>query len=489
MPVRGLLAALLAALCLACALPVGAAQAAPARPNIVLVLTDDLSWNLVRHMPHVRSMQRRGVTFSRYLVTNSLCCPSRASILTGQYPHNTGVLSNEPPTGGFEAFQALGDESHTFATALQGVGYRTAMMGKYLNGYQPRVAPGATTGYVPPGWTEWDVAGNGYPELGYTLNVNGSVVRYGKRPEDYLTDVLAARGTTFIDRSVAAGDPFLLELATFSPHKPYAPAPRDVHTFGRLRAPRDASFNTPNADPPGWLARRGPLSGRQLAGIDADYRNRVRAVQSVDQLLGSVEATLRTHGIARKTYVVFTSDNGYHMGEHRLTPGKQTVFDTDIRVPLIVTGPRVPAGRTVSRLAANIDLRSTFGALAGAPLLRSQVDGASLINLLRGRRVGAWRQGVLIEHQGAEQAAGDPDAQSREAGLPGTYHAVRTARSVYAEYESGEREYYDLGSDPLEMTNTYARLAPARRARLHRLLVALEACRGTGSCLKASRTP
>jgi N-acetylglucosamine-6-sulfatase len=148
-----------------------AAGSAPGgKPNIVFVLTDDLSNNLVQYMPHVLALQKAGTSFSNYTVTDSLCCPSRSSIFSGKFPHDTGVFTNTGADGGFNVFHSRGEESDTFATALQQVGYRTAMMGKYLNGYQPADALGGSQPYVPPGWNEWDVAGNGYPEFNYDLN-------------------------------------------------------------------------------------------------------------------------------------------------------------------------------------------------------------------------------------------------------------------------------------------------------------------------------
>src|SRR5690349_6855436 len=178
----------------------GAGSAVAAKPpNIVFVLTDDLSWNLVQYLPQVRQLQSQGLTFNDYVVADSLCCPSRSSIFTGRFPHDTGVFTNGGDDGGFGYFHSHGEEANTFATALQAKGYRTAMMGKYLNGYLPADHQGGTTPYVPPGWTEWDVAGNGYPEFIYNLNENHTVVHYGSQPADYLTDVLARKGAAFID--------------------------------------------------------------------------------------------------------------------------------------------------------------------------------------------------------------------------------------------------------------------------------------------------
>ena len=182
----------------ACTSSGSATPASGARPNIVFVLTDDLATNLVQYMPHVLSLEHDGTTFTNYTVTDSLCCPSRSSIFSGKFPHDTGVFTNSGTDGGFHVFHARGEESSTFATALQGVGYHTAMMGKYLNGYVPAQKLGGSQPYVPPGWNEWDVAGNGYPEFNYSLNVNHSVQHYGNTPTDYLTDVLSGKADSFI---------------------------------------------------------------------------------------------------------------------------------------------------------------------------------------------------------------------------------------------------------------------------------------------------
>ncbi len=461
----------------------------PTRPNIVFVLTDDLSTDLVRYMPHVQAMSRRGVTFTRYVVTDSLCCPSRSSIFSGRFPHDTGVFTNVAPDGGFGVFHDRGEERSTFATDLHAAGYRTAMMGKYLNGYEPRSSPGSSTGYVPPGWDEWDVAGRGYREFDYDLNENGHVVHHGFAPADYLTDVVAGKGADFIDRSAAAGRPFMLEIATFAPHAPYTPAPRDANRFPGLGAPRGPAFNRQNANPPSWLGRRPPLRRRALTRIDASYRKRAQAVQAVDAMIGRLESTLAAHGLSQSTYLVFSSDNGYHMGEHRLRPGKMTAFDSDIRVPLIVVGPGVPAGRKVDDLVENIDLRPTFSAL-GSASVPAEVDGHSLVALLHGGQgPGGWRDAALVEHHGPDRARRDPDRPGKGAGTPTTYEAIRTASAVYVEYANGEREYYDGGRDPNELTNTAASLSADERATLHGRLTALSRCHGARQCWAAGHRP
>jgi len=460
-----------------------ARRAADRRPNIVFVLTDDLAWNLVQYMPHVEQLRAQGTTFTNYFVTDSLCCPSRASIFTGGYPHDTGIFTNAGPDGGFAAFHARDQEKHTFATRLRAHGYRTALMGKYLNGYTAQKRVGGRPLYIPPGWSEWDVAGNGYSEFNYNLNENGKLVHYGSEPRSYLTDVLARKGSSFVHRAAKAGKPFFLEVSTFAPHAPYTPAPRDAENFPGLQAPRTPAFNeTDVSDKPAWLRDHPRLSPAQIGAIDAQYRLRAQSVEAVDDLIARLEATLERDGVADNTYIVFSSDNGLHMGDHRLTTGKLTAFDTDIRVPLVIAGPHVVQGRNVARVAENIDLCPTFEHLgrAGVP---PTVDGQSLVPLLRGKHAPNWRDAALVEHHGPDYgASAGPDEPPPGSGNPSTYEALRLPHRLYVEYTNGEREYYDLGPDPYELTNTYSNLSPDEVDALHSQLVVLENCHGVATC-------
>jgi arylsulfatase A-like enzyme len=462
------------------------AAVAPARrPNVVFVLTDDLAMNLVPYMPHVLALEKRGTTFSDYTVTDSLCCPSRSSIFSGRFPHDTGVFTNGGSDGGFHVFHGRGEEGSTFATSLHQIGYRTAMMGKYLNGYQPGQKLGGASPYVPPGWDEWDVAGNGYAEFNYNLNEDHRVVHYGHRPADYLTDVLSGRAQRFITTSAAAHQPFLLEVATFAPHQPYTPAPRDAKSFPGLKAPRGAAYDTRPTDPPKWLVGQPPLSPKDEHDIDRDFRKRVLDVQAVDRMIGAVEQTLATTGVAGDTDIVFSSDNGYHMGEYRLNPGKMTAFDTDVHVPLVVAGPGVRAGATVSQPAQNIDLRPTFEALAGAPT-PADVDGHSLVPLLAGQSQPDWRTAALIEHHGPDTDPTDPDHPAVHSGNPPSYEALRTDRYTYVEYADGTREYYDRATDPNELHNTVSGLSRSTLTMLHDALHAMATCHGQTACWSAA---
>ena len=463
----------------------GGASARPAaqRPNIIFVLTDDLDWNLVQYMPHVVQLRSKGTTFTNYLVTDSLCCPSRASTLTGSYPHNTGIFKNGDVDGGFKLFHARGEENDTFATRLHDRGYLTALMGKYLNGYTAQGRVDGKARYIPPGWSEWDVAGNGYAQFDYNLNENRRIVHYGSRPRAYLTDVLARKAGAFVDRASAKGKPFFLEVATFAPHLPYTPAPRDATDFPGLQAPRTSAFDEADvSDKPSWLRDHPSLTQAQIGSIDAAYRARAQAVEAVDDLIAKLQARLRRHGVADNTYIFFSSDNGLHLGEHRLTPGKLTAFETDVRVPLVVAGPNVVAGRNVARVTENVDLYPTFvrlGRAGTSPL----VDGKSLIPLLRGSPSPDWRDAALVEHHGPDFGVdAGPDAAPSGSGNPLTYEALRLPHSIYVEYLNGEREYYDLESDPYELTNTYRKLSPSQSEALHSQLARLENCRGAASC-------
>ncbi len=466
------------------------------RPNIVFILADDLSWNLIneRFAPHIVQLQRQGETFSNYFVANSLCCPSRSTIFTGLFPHDTNVATNLPADGGFQKFQSEGLDTKTFAVALQRAGYATSMLGKYLNGYgdplKPKTAP------VPPGWSDWHVSNStGYAEFNFALNDNGTFDRYTGR-DKYGVDVLNSDAQSFIKR--AAGKPFVIEVATFAPHAPYTPAPRNANDFPGLTQPRDASFNTNNVNPPAWLGQRSPLGPKQIATIDASYRKRAQAVEAIDKLVADTQATLAAEDLAKNTYIVFSSDNGYHLGQHRLNRGKQTAFDTDIRVPLIVAGPGVPADRVVPQVVQNIDLYPTFVQLAGGTPATS-IDGHSLLPLLHPSASPLpWRTVALVEHHGGNRDPADLDFEGG-GGNPTTYEAIRIStehlpgfrgpvEAVYVEYDDRQREteYYDIKNDPFELRNIAAELTAAQRTELHKIVTALASCHDQATCWAAA---
>ncbi len=289
-------------------------------------------------------MTQQGTTFSNYFVTDSLCCPSRSSILRGQYVHNHGVHTNLPPTGGFEQFHALGNESSTIGTWMHAAGYHTGLLGKYLNGYPDTVA----RRYVPPGWDDWvsPSGGNPYAEYNYQLNDNGTLEHHGTQPSDYLVDLLSQKAGEFIG-SAPKNKPFFLYVAPYVPHQPATPAPRYTNAFPGVQAPRPPSFDQVDPTAPAWLRDRPPLTAPLITTIDNLYRRRLQTMLGVDDMLANVVTSLQKSGQLDNTYIVFSSDNGFHLGEHRLPPGKQTAFEEDIHVPLVVRGPGVPKGKTV----------------------------------------------------------------------------------------------------------------------------------------------
>jgi arylsulfatase A-like enzyme len=488
-PRRTLIILLVAALLAAACRPereIATSPPAAVRPNIVFVLVDDLSKNLVRYMPNVLALQRDGTTFTNYTVTDSLCCPSRASMLTGRYPHNTGIVKNHGSDGGFRLFHRRGQERSTFATDLQAAGYRTAFLGKYLNEYEPRKTVVAGKPYVPPGWDQWFAGGNDYANVNYTLNENGRLRWYGTRPQDYLTDVLSAKARKFITSTAAEGKPFLVEVSTYAPHRPYRPAPRDAASFPALTAPRTAAFGRVPVNAPRWLARHSPLSTAQLRQIDYNFRRRVQSVQAVDRMIGDLRATLTKAGIAGRTLVVFSSDNGYHMGEYRLAPGKQTAFDLDVNVPLVAAGAGVKVGQVIGAGVVNVDLRPTFADLAGTTV-PAHVDGRSIRPLLAGGIPALWRRAALIEHSDPATDPADPDYTRFTENIPPAYEALRTSSFTYVEYVDGGREYYDRRSDPHQMLNLAAKLAPGRLSELSAALHGLATCEGASTCWPAAR--
>lgn len=503
-------------------------------PNIVFVLADDLDAESWKRMPQIQELLvGEGVSFEQFFVADPLCCPSRTSIFRGQYVHNHRVFGNGKPDGGYGKFVAEGLEDSTVATWLQAAGYRTALMGKYLNQYPSEDDPT----HVPGGWDEWAVpsSNSGYAQFDYALNENGTLVEYGDAPEDYLTDLMAAKGADFIERSAAEDRPFFLELSVYPPHLPANPAPRHADAFLDARAPRPPSFNEADmSDKPVWLRTKRSLDDDAIAKVDEQYRQRLRSMLAVDDLVGNVVETLEATGELDNTYVLFSSDNGYHLGEHRLPKGKQTAFETDIRVPLVVRGPGVPAGETRDELASNIDLAPTFADWAGATPPRF-VDGRSLAPLLGSASPEGWREAVLVERlreadvasdpkgDGAERAdrsrrgaaarreearrggdeanrmeprrgrtardrnGGDPSADEQEGALR-YYRVMRTDRYVYVEYVDGAREFYDLIADPYQLENLADDLDPALLDRLATRLSDLSVCAGAG-CRAAEDEP
>jgi N-acetylglucosamine-6-sulfatase len=406
------------------------------RPNIVLVVTDDQRWDTLQVMPTVQmDIAGRGVAFSNAFAVNPICCPSRASILTGLYSHSTGVYTNSKKHGGFDSFE----DSSTVATWLQDAGYQTALIGKYLNGYQSREGD-----YVPPGWDRWFALtglkeGGGY--FDYEVSDHGNVVSFGLDPGDYSTDVLADRAEAFV-MTADTSRPLFLYLAPHAPHEPATPAPRHEGSFSGEEPRRPPGYDEEQvADKPAWIRELPGLDEAVRGEIDELRERQLASLQAVDEAVARLLEALEETGRLENTLVVFTSDNGLLWGEHRLTK-KSAVYEESIRVPLVVRfDPLGELGRIEQQLVTNIDLAPTIAAVA--ELDAPEMEGRSLVPLLAGQEV-AWRSDFLVEHV----AGGRTDAP--------TYCAVRSDRHVYAYYATGEEELYDLRSDPHQLDNRAA---------------------------------
>jgi N-acetylglucosamine-6-sulfatase len=479
----------------------------PKPPNVILILTDDLAVNdlnprALRHMPNLKSLLiDKGTTFDNAFVTNSLCCPSRATILRGQYTHNHEILSNEPPRGGFQKFRFLGHENSTMATWVKEQGYRTAFFGKYLNGYNET--------YIPPGWDEWYAVTGNY--LSHTFNENGHLVSY--EPESYYeTDVMSDKASDYITRTAGADPPFftadrpfLMWIGTKAPHQPASPAPRDDDSYPAISLPHPPSFDEKDvSDKPDWISDNPPLSLEQKRYMEELYRKRLQSMLAVDDMIGDLVGALHDSGELDNTYIVFTSDNGFHLGQHRLGAGKWTPYEEDIRIPLIVRGPGVPEGETLHHMVLNNDLAPTFADLAGAEP-PSFVDGRSLVPVLTDdpTPLEDWRQRFVIESVAERSGVphppfitestvvplltGDPlpgnwrrtsaaSAQSSEEWGRPWLKALRTNNYLYVDYKTGEHELYNLRKDPHELNNMYATAPPEITHRLEAQLDALRQC-------------
>ena len=454
------------------AVPSQAAQQQQARPNIVVVMSDDQNVETMRVMANVQSqLAAQGTTFTNSFVSFSLCCPSRATFMTGQYGHNNTIMGNRPPQGGYEKFRAT--EGNALPVWLRAGGYHTVHVGKFLNGYG-RTDPT----HVPAGWSEWygAIDPSTYQFYNYTLNENGRLVRYGSSPAEYQADVYTRKSVDLVRRLAPSTQPFFLSVAYLAPHSggpreaddpqgqaTPVPAPRHRNRFANEPLPTTAAFNEADvSDKPQAVRRRPLLNQRRIAGVTENYRQRLESILAIDEGVASIVAALRESGELDNTLFVYTADNGFFHGEHRIPNGKVQVYEPSIRVPLVLRGPGVPRGVRLTQQAINVDLAPTILDAANVRAGRAQ-DGRSLLTLTRDRGRSFGRD-VLLETM--------------------QYTGLRTPRYVYVEHTTGERELYDLAHDPNQLTSLHgdARYASIR-AELARRLAQMRACAGA-SCRK-----
>jgi arylsulfatase A-like enzyme len=507
------------------------ATAAPRQaPNIVVVQTDDQTLaelrairitplgNRVRAMPNTLDLIRKhGISFNRYVASYPLCCPSRSTLLSGRYAHSTGVLSNSAPRGGWVAFRRHPIYRHNLAVWLHRAGYRTIHLGKFLNGYGGP-GPDDPITKVPPGWDSWqsDATDNSTRlYYGYLLNQDGAIrgpfgsSDYGaigsKDPAgcplappplqrcDYQEDQLTDRAVRQIDRS-APGGPFYLQLDYNAPHgdfsPPIGPEPARRHWDSAIDTPlpRPPGFNEVDiSDKPSFIRDDAePLGPTDFRRMRIEYQKSLESLRSVDEGVGRLIAALRRSGELSRTYVFFISDNGFFFGEHRLDRSKFLPYEPSIRLPLLVRGPGIRANSSSEQLVANIDLAPTIVKLAGAHPDRS-FDGRTLAPFWA-RTALRTRRPILLESfakatditPGGERRGDRPRRATPSISAPiENYLGVRLDGYKYVEYETGDRELYDLRKDPYELRNVvteprYARVRRFLRRQLHRL----EDCHG-----------
>jgi N-acetylglucosamine-6-sulfatase len=443
------------------------APAAAARPNIVVLMTDDQTLDSMAVMPKTRALiGGEGTTFRRSFVNYSLCCPSRSTLYTGQYAHNHGVITNTPPLGGFTRL----DTTNWLPLWLQAAGYRTMHVGKFLNGYGRDAPPS-----VPPGFSDWHgtVDPSTYGYYDYTVFENGVPRTY---PGVYSTDFIATRADELIAAAAPAAQPFFMSVAFVAPHSGQpreaddppgiatpAVAPKYANAFASLPLPTPPSFNEADmSDKPLALQARPAITAVRALRMQEAYQQRLESLLSVDDAVESIVSALRGTGELDNTLILFTSDNGFFAGEHRVATGKVLAYEPSIRLPLLMRGPGVPVGATAGQLVTNADLAPTILDAAEAKPGRVE-DGRSLLELVGDPGV-EWGRELLLEGGNAQ-------------GL--TFTGLRNYRWKYIEHTDGEVELYDLERDPYELQSLHPDPAFAGiKALLAARLAILRSCAG-----------
>lgn len=472
----------------------------PPRPNVVLILTDDLDMSLVDYMPNVtRLIRDQGAEMTSFYVEQSSCCPSRASILSGLYAHNHGVIGNAWPEGGYERWRET-EQDNALPVWLEAAGYRNAMLGKYFNEYpyppgsRPSDAEKAQLrSFVPPGWQSWasPVQGNAYAQEHYKLNVDGQVDDVFR--DDYLDSWLGDRALSLVkgaDGFDFAGGGQFLYYASYSPHTPYAYPGRLKNAFADAKYPRTPDFNEADvSDKFGLTRTRRPLTKAEIATIDETFRKRIRSVQVLDENVARLVQALDEQGALDNTYLIFTSDNGYIMGNHRREIGKYNQFQGTVRVPFYVRGPGIAPGSTFDDVAGNIDIAPTIAEITGATA-PADVDGVSLLSRLQGGPELTRRYMLLgraltptntTAANGLEEAPETFVEDDRSSRL-NDFTGVTNGRYKLIRYTHLPREeLYDLKKDPYELDNllangqaSYRSMSPAGQEAVETLRAALD---------------
>jgi arylsulfatase A-like enzyme len=488
-------------------------HAASSKPNIIMFTTDDQTVRDMVAMPKTQALiGNAGATFPHAFISMSLCCPSRVTVQTGQYAHNHGVMGNTPPQGGYSRF----NDKNDLPIWLQQAGYRTIHIGKMPNGF------GEVTNqnYVPPGWGPFPSKGEFYGFIGppssytgFTLDQNGVDKTYSA--DDYSTNVYADLAVDRIDNHFTdfPDSPLYMQVQFFAPHDPATPEAKYQNAFATAPLPIDKSFNEKNVkDKPGWIRVIKRFGPGLIAKIQTRYQHRLETLLSVDDAIERIVNDLQARGQLNNTYLIFTSDNGFMQGQHRLHQGKFAPYDPSVEVPLEIRGPGIPAGGQPRAMVWNGDITSTILQAAGASPGLPQ-DGRSFLPFAQDPNMKSTRP-ILLETgpPGATAEPGTPSAASAghrvhfstyvknldldhtaqiaRAIVAPRYRGIRTGRYLLVKYSNGNREMYDVSRDPLQLNSIYkdSRYFPVRKFLLKKLKGLVE-CKGTACSQEIGKPP
>jgi arylsulfatase A-like enzyme len=393
----------------------------PSKPkNVVMILSDDQDATMgsISYMPRLKEhIIDQGTYFANHFTTTAICCPSRVSLWTGRQPHNTNVTDVDPPYGGFPKFISQGLNDAYLPVWLQKAGYATYYTGKMFNSHtidnynSPHLA----------GWTSnnflLDPGTYSYLNPIFQKDFEEPVHHRGK----HTTTLIQNHAADLIDLAVKSEKPFFVAIAPIAPHSNIdtndggppvmtdpIPLEKHAHLFASAQIPRTSNFNPAESSGVSWIAQLPRLNDSSVEKLDEFYRKRIRALQGVDELVEQVVFQLEKTGVLDDTYIIFTSDNGYHLGQHRLPPGKECGFEEDIRVPFVIRGPGVSKGTTDRAITSHIDVAPSIFEIAGIPT-RDDFDGLpmpfatkSLDNLRT-----EPREHVAVEYWGTAIAEGE----------------------------------------------------------------------------------
>ncbi|TVY18334.1 Arylsulfatase [Lachnellula arida] len=443
----------------------GTQLAAAKRPNIVFIITDDQDLHLdsLEYMPRVQKyLTNEGTFYKRHYCTVALCCPSRVNLWTGKAAHNTNVTDVLPPYGGYPKFVNRGYNTDYLPVWLQKAGYNTYYTGKLFNSHTIENYNNPVAG----GFTGSDFLLDPYTYSYY----NASLSRNGEKPVSYAgqysPDVVAEKAFGFLEEAISDENPFFLAIAPIAPHSDVQMgkhqfsepkyAPRHAHLFKDYKIPRTKNFNPDQPSGGNWIAKLPQLNDTVIEYNDEFGRARLRALQSVDEMVQGVVQRLTDNGILDDTYIFYTSDNGFHISQHRMHPGKTCGYETDINIPLIVRGPGVGVGKVLDAVTSHTDLAPTLLKIAGAEL-RDDFDGLPIPfnEEEKGKtehvNVEYWGRGIPEGKYGSEGGGGFTIYANN------TYKALRLIGKTYNLYYSvwctNETELYDMTRDPDQMHN------------------------------------